>query len=223
MTWYWDPKKRRFVDSRGNALSESEIRQAVDEYVQSVQENIDSKVAEYAAGTITAAALFAWMDEELTAMHGAAGSIAYGGLEQMTDREWRRIEDKLTEELIYLRNFKDDVHASALGAEEISPVGISARGQMYAEAGYSEYLGQVKARESDAGATMVRRVCLEDAASCDECVMLASDDYVPLDQIVDIGDATCLSNCRCHYEFNYEGIEPLSLTAQEIFAPAGVQ
>jgi hypothetical protein len=221
----WDPIKRRYVDSNGRVLSESEVRAAVDEYVQSVQDGIDSKVAEYAAGTITVAALFAWLDEELTAMHGAAGSIAYGGLDQMGEREWRRIEDKLTEEMLYLHNFKQDVQSGAIAGEEVSPAGISARARMYADAGYSQYAGQVKAREADAGAVGVRRVCLEDEASCQECVDLASEDYVPLSEITDIGDATCLSNCRCYMEFDYQGIEPLRIdaTVNQIYGSEAVQ
>lgn len=88
---------------------------------------------------------------------------------------------------------------------------LSSRGRMYTDGLYGTYETSVKYRESDNGAVGVRRNCENDAASCDECVTLATDEYVGLDEITDIGDATCLSNCRCVLEFSYLNVEPLEI------------
>jgi hypothetical protein len=97
------------------------------------------------------------------------------------------------------------------GAESLIGGTIPSRAQMYTDAAYSTYENNVAARETDAGAVGVRRVCEEDEASCDECVDAASDEYSSLGDIADIGSLQCLNNCRCSFEFSYEGVEPLTI------------
>jgi len=41
--------------------------------------------------------------------------------------------------------------------------------------------------------------------------MLATEEYVGLAEIVDIGSAECLGNCRCWPEFEYLNVEPLEI------------
>lgn len=90
---------------------------------------------------------------------------------------------------------------------------LDSRGRMYPSATWKTYETSVKERERDAGAIGVRRVCAEDDASCEECVSAASEAYVGLDEVVDIGDATCLTNCRCYYEFEASGEEGIVIDA----------
>ncbi len=93
-----------------------------------------------------------------------------------------------------------------------------ARSQLYMESVYGTHENSVTDREADAGVISGRRVCEEDGASCDECVAAASDDYIPLAEITDIGSLTCMSNCRCTIEFDYSGVGPLTID-RSIYAP----
>lgn len=93
-----------------------------------------------------------------------------------------------------------------------------ARSELYMDAIYGTHENSVTDRESDAGVVSGRRVCEEDASSCDECVAAATDDFIPLDEILDIGAAQCMSNCRCTIEFDYSGIQPLTID-RSIYAP----
>lgn len=94
---------------------------------------------------------------------------------------------------------------------------VESRSRMYTDAAYSTYINSEKDRESDLGAIGVRRVCEEDDASCDDCVAAATDEYVGMDEIADIGTLTCLNNCRCYYEFELFNVEPLTID-REIYA-----
>ena len=94
---------------------------------------------------------------------------------------------------------------------------VSDRGRMYADATYSTYANQEKMREADAGVLMGRRVTEGDDNVCDGCEAAASEEYVPLDELLDIGSADCLSRCRCWLEFDYHGIEPLQID-REVYA-----
>jgi len=93
-----------------------------------------------------------------------------------------------------------------------------ARSQLYMESIYGTHENSVTDRESDAGVISGRRICEEDGASCDECVAAASDEYIPLAEITDIGSLQCMSNCRCTIEFDYSGVSPLTIE-RSIYAP----
>lgn len=214
-TWYWDEVRRRYVDREGRVLPEREIRKAIDEYIDSIQEDIDSKVDEFILGGITLFMLFNWLDGEISAMHHAAGSIAYGGIEQVTESEWNRIDRRLQSEREYLAGFRADMEQAASGGE-LSFEGVAGRAGLYAESAFKTYENTVSDRERESGAIGVRRRCVEDQASCDDCVALAADEYVGFDEIMDIGDgSSCMSNCRCWFEFSYETdvgvIEPIEI------------
>lgn len=94
---------------------------------------------------------------------------------------------------------------------------VGSRSRMYADATYSTWANSEKAREMDAGVLRGRRVTEGDQNVCAGCEAAASDEYVPLEDLLDIGDADCLSNCRCTIEFDYHGIEPLTID-REIYA-----
>lgn len=77
---------------------------------------------------------------------------------------------------------------------------IPSRSAMYAEAAYATFQNNELMRESDAGATLGRRICPEDDASCEACVDAADTYFVPLEDLSPIGSLTCMSNCRCYFE-----------------------
>jgi hypothetical protein len=192
--WLYDKRRRIYVDRQGVRLTEREIRDALDEYISSVQEGMAERVVEYTAGAITTKQLFSFLEDEVTALHGASGAIAYGGLPQMDSEKWGRIESRLVTEWGYLNQFQSDVQTAAQSGE-LSAEGIANRAGLYGEAAYSEYMNQVVERETDHGVTLGRRICEADGASCDDCVDAATEDFIPLDDIPEIGTLQCLNNC----------------------------
>jgi hypothetical protein len=198
--WLYDKRRRIYVDRQGVRLTEREIRDALDEYISSVQEGMAERVVEYTAGAVTTKQLFSFLEDEVTALHGASAAIAYGGLSQMDLEKWGRIESRLVTELGYLNQFRADVQAASQ-AGELSADGIANRAGLYSEAAYSEYMNQLVEREMDNGVTLGRRICEADGASCDECVDAATEEFIPLDDIPEIGTLQCINNCRCEIEF----------------------
>lgn len=90
------------------------------------------------------------------------------------------------------------------------------RARKYADATWSTFANAEKAREGDAGLAMVKRVCEDDSSSCDICPDLATDDYVPFDEVTDIGEGT-VCQCRCYYDFSYAKVDDLSIH-REVYA-----
>jgi hypothetical protein len=210
--WIWDRKRRLYLDAFGDALSKRELVKGLDEYIESIKEGMAVKVADYTAGRISISQLFSFLSDEVTAMHGAAGSIAYGGLNQMDAEKFDRIDARIQSELSYLSQFQADVQAAS--GEQLSTEGIVNRAGLYSEAAYSEWINQTVERERDNGVTMGRRICESDGASCDECVEAATEEFIPLDEIPEFGSLQCLHNCRCDLELSIEGQE---FTTSDIF------
>src|SRR5262249_44543664 len=125
-------------------------------------------------------------------------TIGYGGLDQMNPERWGRINDKVQSELGYLRDFQIAVYNA-----EISDEAIAARAASYAGAAWGTFENSRTQQAKDEGITLGRRDCINDKASCDECVALATPEgeFIDIDEIPEIGDATCLSNCRCEISF----------------------
>lgn len=86
-------------------------------------------------------------------------------------------------------------------AADLMGATIPSRAGMYADAAYSTYQNNEAAREIESGITLGRRVCAEDDASCEECVDAADTYFAPLDELPEIGSLTCISNCRCYFEY----------------------
>lgn len=89
-----------------------------------------------------------------------------------------------------------------VGLEAQSLIGgtIEPRAEMYTESAYATFENNVLEREKDEGVTLGRRV-LEEGDNCEDCITAASDEFVPLDSLPEIGDSVCGSRCRCEFEF----------------------
>jgi hypothetical protein len=211
----FDPKIRRYRDSHGRVMTAREVRKEVEDYVEEEQTKVEKKAEDVLLGTIGLAAFFTWMDGRIETWHKVTGAIAYGGKAQMNDERWARIEKRIESEKEFLAGFQADTTAETVTAE-----GLANRAAMYADAAYTTYENNVAAREQDAGVALARRVCEDDDSSCDECPELATEEFMPLDEVTDIGGATCGSRCRCFYEFSLEGVEPIRIdaTVNEIFS-----
>lgn len=81
---------------------------------------------------------------------------------------------------------------------------IEPRASMYSDAAFPTYENSVVSREIDDGVTLGRRV-LEPGDNCEDCIAAATEEFVPLDELPEIGDSVCLSRCRCEFEFQIDG------------------
>jgi hypothetical protein len=55
------------------------------------------------------------------------------------------------------------------------------------------------------GVKEARRIIHEGAIHCEDCPDLAKLGWVPIDDLVPIGDTACIVNCRCAIEYSGEG------------------
>lgn len=198
----WDAHKRRYVNEKGKVIPPRQIRKQVTKYVDGQVVWAEREATKLVESIIAKGTFFAKMADKIEAWHKVTGVIAYGGRAQMDEERWARLERVITREQEYLDRFHDELRL----ASEI-PEGIASRAALYPNAAYSTYENQVLQRESDNGVTLGRRICEKDGASCEECVSAATEEFVPLDELDDIGSLQCLNNCRCEFEFSVDGTE----------------
>jgi hypothetical protein len=282
----FDSRRRVYVNPDGSLVTPRELRERIDQYIDTQQGEVGREAQRMRAGAITVPAFFAWLSKKIEEIHGSVAIVAHGGPENMSNEDWARIGQRVQSELTYLAKFQKEVEAAERAAESLArraavaaevPAGletvveervkaalmansvteaetaireavhsaiadsvgteeaasvargvvetitdsqrmealiwgeVNSRGRLYMDAAYGTYENSVKAREGEAGAVGVRRVCEDDSESCEECPALAADEYVAMDEITDIGDTPCMSNCRCFFEFDYHGIGPLEI------------
>lgn len=210
---HWDPKRRRYVDESGHVLSAKEVRREVENYVASEQKLTEAEARKLVASVITTSAFFWFMRHKIETWHKLTGTIAYGGQLQMTAERLARIMEKIDSELAYLDGFRTEVERADVIMDSIVP-----RAGMYADSAYATYENNVREREKDFGVISGRRITEGDQNVCEGCQNASSSEYVPLNELLDIGDADCLSRCRCYVEFNYSGVEPVTIE-RSVYAP----
>ena len=213
MSYQWNPTLRRYVDERGRVIPPEQIRQYIEEFITAHKHKFDLEGGKMVAGSVTIPSFFSWMKGRIKAMHGAAGVVAYGGEPEMNSERWERIENIIVREYDYLQGFRTDVENETDLETRLWP---QDRATKYADSVYGTYENSVKAREGDNGLLRARRVTEEDRDVCDGCQAAATEEYLPLDEILDIGDADCQSRCRCRLEYDYAGIEPIE-TDREVY------
>lgn len=113
------------------------------------------------------------------------------------------IEDEGLEMIAESISISESLASDLIGGTIVNRTG------MYPDAAYATFQNNVMAREFDSGVTLGRRICAEDEASCTDCVEAAreSEEWVPLDELDEIGSLQCMNNCRCEFEFSVDGAE----------------
>lgn len=259
----WDTRKRAYVDSRGRVIPASEIRDQVNQYIKSEQEDVQGEAKKLLAGEITVAAFFSLMRQKIQVWHEVTGAIAYGGESQVTEERAARIQEKIDEEIQFLDDFEKETEDSFNAAREIAKqvaevsdvdeaqlydqlidaapsevedivsevvpeeskssilkgalvtagalIGgsIINRIGMYPESSYGTYANSETERERDEGIERARRTAENDSDVCDDCTAAdTGGEWVPIDDVVPIGDSVCTSRCRCIIEYDVGRNDP---------------
>lgn len=79
----WDTVDRRYEDENGRPLSPAEIHAYIEDYIASEKAQVRSQSERLFNQEITVQEFFIFMRRKVTAWHGVAGVIAYGGEAQM--------------------------------------------------------------------------------------------------------------------------------------------
>jgi hypothetical protein len=187
----------RYIDlETGRFVSSSTVRNALEKVMQASAARMNAAALQLTEGTITLAEWQTIMMQQIKLSHVAAGAAANGGWAQMTQVEWGAVGNLVKEQYQFLRNFANQI---AEGTQAIDGR-LLMRVEMYGEAARGTYEAMRLRSMMVAGMTQARRI-LGDADHCDDCLEFAADGWVPIDEVVEIGDSVCTVRCHCEIEY----------------------
>lgn len=146
-------------------------------------------------GELTLAEWERGMREAVKRMHGANAALARGGWGQMRPADWERVGEKVKFHLEYLRGMAVRVQKGVYGPAAQSPA-FNAHAQQYVNAARATYENERLAVHREGGFTEARRV-LAASHHCRTCEEAAAEGWVPIGEVLPIGDAECRANCQC--------------------------
>lgn len=209
MPFTYDPRLRGsgYRDTEtGRVISYTTVRSEIDTMIsvsQDVQLTLSERVSD---GTISPGAWREAVRQEIKDNYLDQYFLGIGGRERMTQADWGRAGSMIKEQYQYLEGFHDQV-----AAEELSQGQIYARARMYVNSSREAYEKALSIAAEDRPYTE-HRWDLGAAEHCDDCVAIASEGWLPIDQpfvspstgaetVPGAGDTICLTNCQCHLEY----------------------
>ena len=189
---------RYYSTETETVLSEATMKRFVSEISSAAKVRMRALTEREVAGDISRATWELAMRDEVTALHRTMAIMARGGKDQMRAQDWGRVGQVIAKQNEYLNQFGSQVAHGQVSEEQ-----QLARSELYANSAFSTYENGVAVRQSESGVERGRRVLEDGAAHCADCEDFATEEFIPIEEIVPIGASECQANCRCTIE--YEG------------------
>lgn len=181
----------------GRMVSRDDVREGLENLIDESGVNMNTLTQSLAEGKISLADWQAGMMREIKLTHTASAALANGGWAQMTQSDWGATGQLIREQYNYLRNFAKDI------ADGTQPLDgrMLVRADMYADAGNGTYWEIDKRSHLADGYDLGRRVLEPGIDHCEDCEEYASEGWMPIDEIPEIGNSQCTTRCRCEIEY----------------------
>jgi len=197
-TLKWAPAKQRYVAPSGAVVVRGEIRDAVKAVVKVTKQEMVRLVEGLATARLSVPEFQTLAIDALTRGHFLAAGIASGGQTQVSNST-RSVVGKLAgADIGAVERLLTDVTTGKIPLagrflQRLSLITLAVRATFYEAE---------RNTRTEAGFVWARRM-LTEGEHCEEspgrpgCVELAAEGWVPIEDLVPIGDATCLDNCNC--------------------------
>ena len=188
----------RYINrANGRFVPQQTIRLELDNVMDNITDRMVSLSQQFRAGTIDGRTFQTESIQLIKQTHLAAGAMEKGGWANMTQADFGRVGQIVRQEYAYFNNLISQIEN---GTQRLDGT-LDNRMRLYGQAGRGTYHKFEREDRAGQGYDEVKRV-LHGRDNCKSskrpgCVEEAARGFVPLDELVLIGDTTCLSNCRC--------------------------
>lgn len=193
VSYAYNPRARRYrsIDT-GRFVSVKVVRAAVDAVIDVEAAKLKSLAAKLTKGEINFAEWQLQSMATIKALHVGMALAANGGLNNTSPSDLGYIGNLVKEQYKYFRNMVKDIRQGkqSLDGSLIARVGL------YAQASRGTYEDMVERAAKSEGATESKSE-LGAADHCAECVSESQRGWVPIGDLIPIGDRTCKQNCHC--------------------------
>ena len=195
-SYSWNEIAGRYRGADGKFVSFERIRRFLDEALDRNEAKVASLATQLRNRAITLAEWQIGMRDTIKDIHLASSALARGGWAQMSEADYSKVAEKIEFQLMKLNNF-------ALQIENGLPLDgrFARRTTLYAQSGRVTYHESLRNEMALRGYTLEKSV-LASSDHCSECVSEANRGFVPIGDLVLIGERICRSNCRCTVEFS---------------------
>ena len=192
----------RYIAPDGRFVGQQTIRTELDKALDATSARLVQLSRDFRAGTIDGAA---WQVESMKLIkqtHLLGAALEQGGWANLTQSDFGRVGQIVRSEYAYFSNLVKQIEN---GTQRLNGT-LDSRMRLYGQAGRGTYHTFERESRSEQGYDEVRRI-LNGRDNCSTsksrpgCVEEAARGFVPLAEMVMIGDCTCLSNCKCSTEF----------------------
>ena len=192
----WDARTGQYHDpATGRFVARAAVRGALDAAIDGAGKEVRATTQALREGTL---ALRDWqqtMEQNIKHVHLASAAAARGGWAQMTQADFGRCGAAIKEQYGYLRGWVQEIEAGL-------PLDgrLLVRAEMYIQAGRGIYHHFDEDEQRRRGRTEEKNV-LGVADHCEGCLAEDARDWVPLGELVPVGDRLCKSFCHCSVEY----------------------
>jgi len=186
----------------GRRVPDFRIKMGVQRVANAVQRDLRDLTARLVNGEISRQQWYDAMRSIMKQEYRAAYLASIGGLENYDRSHVSRFGWRMRPHYRWLDNFLAEIES---GAQPLNGFAV-VRAGMYARAANAIYENERMRVAEDAGYREARRVLGPNEEHCIDssrpgCVELFQLGWVPIADMVPIGEATCLSHCLCGLEF----------------------
>lgn len=193
----WNAKLLRYRAPNGRFVAASTVRRVIDDALKKADRTVRSLSENLRDGKITLAEWQTGMRDAIRTRHVYGAAAGRGGWEQMTQSDWGKVGHTLKGQYEYLNKFARQIED---GTQPLDGRFIR-RSEMYIETARKTYEETRKGAATDEGFDEARRILTPGEDHCPECPDLARLGWVPIDEVVQIGDTVCMMYCKCEIEY----------------------
>ena len=195
--YVYDPRSRRYRNiSNGQFVTAKTVRAAVDAVISAETVKVRDIAQRLIDGSINLAEWQIQTTSLLKTLYVAVGIAACGGFENTSNADLGYLGSLIKKQYEFLRNFANDIKQ---GRQALDGT-LLARAELYTQAARGIYSAMVTRAAKMGGMTEAKRL-LGPADHCSTCLSQAAKGWQNIDNVLPIGDAECLSNCRCDLVF----------------------
>lgn len=193
----------RFVNERGQFVSDAAVRRVVDSIAEQASGRMVAASERLLAGELSLASWQAEMQQAIKVAHASGAVIAHGGAARMTFSRWGEIGSLVKTEYQFLRDFAAQI---ADGRQPLNGT-IRTRAVLFGQATRATFSKLYGEDQRDRGYLSERNM-LRSGESCAGCRSESARGWVPTGSLVPIGSRRpCLRNCKCVIQHRREPAE----------------
>lgn len=190
----------------GRRVPDFRIKMGVQRVAGAVQRDLRDLTSRLVSGEISRQQWYDAMRYTMKQEYRAAYLASIGGLENYTRAEVSKFGWRMRPHYRWLNNFLAEIES---GKQPLNGFAV-VRAGMYARAANGIYENERMRVAAEAGYREARRKLGPNEEHCTDpdrisirpgCVELADMGWMPIDEMVPLGEALCLSNCLCGVEF----------------------